>query len=114
MSETETSAPAATPAPTHTRAGERRKVVTIEWPVEYEGKIYTEIELRRPSVAEVRDWSARMAAAVAAGRTADSVVPPIFAAPDAVINALDPDDDDLLTEAGRPFLPRIFRAEERG
>lgn len=103
------------PAPVearHVRGAERTKTVLLEWPIEYGGLIYDAITLRRPTVAEVRDWSGQMKAVADAGGSAAEVPLPVFAAPAAVIAILDPDDEERLISEARPFLPRTLRGEE--
>lgn len=89
----------------------RREVVPLLHPFEYEGRIWSEITVRRPTAAMVRDWTRRVVAAKDAGLATDDIPPPVFDAPDAVLNFVDPDDDDRLEEVALRFLPRRFRAD---
>lgn len=99
------------PAPRHNRLTERGEVVPLEWPIEYAGRIITEITVRRPTVAEIGVWSERMRVAREAGFDASKMPHlPMFDVSDEVLGALDPDDEDRLEEVALRFLPRRFRA----
>lgn len=92
----------------------RREVVTLLYPLEVDGRIWSEIVVRRTTVAEVRDWTRRVVAAKAAGDDDPNIPLPVFDAPEAVLDALDPDDEDRLEEVARVFLPRRFLAGPKG
>lgn len=82
------------------------QVVPLEYPIEFEGKIYDAITVRSPVVADIAALSERI--------SAESGTPmrlPMFGdTPDEVLDALHLDDDDRLTEVAGRFLPRRFRA----
>ena len=109
----ETNAPDIAPAPAPARFVEtgrpRFKVVTLDWPVEHDGRVFSEVHLVKLTAKEVADFIASMKDN-GGGRL------PIFrdaggaSIPDAVMDALDDDDKLALDEAAEPFLPRRFRA----
>ncbi len=98
-------------APRYVDESGRSEVVHLLYPIEYAGRIWAEITVRRPTAAMVRDWSRRVLAAKEAGVDTSDIPPPVFDAPDAVVNFVDPDDDDRLEEVARRFLPRRFQAD---
>lgn len=89
--------------PKHVRGSERFEVVDLEWPVEYDGKVYDKITVTRMSTTQVADYTERMATDSGLGAI------PMFDAPRAVIEALDADDTAKLDEVAFRFLPRAFR-----
>jgi hypothetical protein len=98
---------AGTPAPPlyrqTSRSGKpRATAVPLEWPFSYDGVVYEEIPLRRVSVAEIAAWVEGLA------DNPDAPLP-VFGVPSAVLDMLDPDDDDRLSEVARDFLPRRFQ-----
>lgn len=92
----------------------RRETVPLLWPLEYDGRVWSEIAVRRLTVAEVRAWSAKVIAAQRAGEDTSAMTVPVFDAPEAVLSALDADDSDRLEEAAKRFLPRQLQAVETG
>lgn len=94
----------AQPVPAPPRfVGDRRRdvVVPLEWPIEYDGKIYSEIRVRRMTGAEV-----------AAFVNSDDGDLPMVEAPKVVIDSLDADDAMAINKAITDFLPQSLRAEE--
>lgn len=85
-------------------------IVKLEYPIEYDGKIWDAITVSSPTVAQVAAFSERVAEARKLGESTDGIRLPMFDAPDAVLDALHLDDDDLVSEAANRFLPRRFRA----
>lgn len=92
----------------------RNRTVDLEWPIEYEGRMYDRIVVRRMSTAEVVTFvdAARQA------RVGDGDVRlPMFDTVDGtpvpleVIDALDPDDAAAVNEAVADFLPRSLRPD---
>ena len=85
--------------------------VRLEHPLEYAGKTYSTIILRRPSSGVLGRWFERLADA-----TSDvsevSTMPPIFVhpdgelVPDVVLASLDDDDRTAVFVGADPFLPR--------
>lgn len=97
------------PAPRFVDESSRSEVVPLQWAIDYDGKTWTEITVRRPGTPEIEAWARRIDILRKAGADVTTVPVPIYDAPDAVINALDPDDDDRLTEVAQRFLPRRFQ-----
>jgi hypothetical protein len=78
----------------------RSEKVPLEWPVEYDGKVWDEIEVRRMSVTDIATMSD------------DSRNFPMFDAPREVMDALDVDDDIRVREVADRFLPQGFKAKK--
>ena len=83
----------------------RSEVVKLDYPVEFDGKLWTEITVRRMTAAEVSDWASRARAA----DDATDIRFPMFDAPNEVMDGLDVDDDERVQEVASRFLPRRFR-----
>ncbi len=88
----------------------------LEWPLEYDGREYREITIKRLTAQEVKDLADALRA------LPEGTPPPrwpIFVdaegapIPEEVLDALDPDDDTMLQEAALDFLPRRFVAAAR-
>jgi hypothetical protein len=105
-------APAASTAPVDAAprfVGDRARVKTIalDWPVEFGGKIYEKIILKRLTVAEVSAFIDTLEGGKARF--------PIFvdedgaAIPGEVMEALDDDDGATIDKESLDFLPRRFR-----
>ncbi|PZU95578.1 MAG: phage tail assembly protein [Chelatococcus sp.] len=111
MSETETSAvePLAPVAPKFIAGKARSETVKLEWPIEYDGKTYDTITITRPTTADLEAWRDKIAAMKAAEEDVSKERLPMFDAPTAVLEALDPDDDDSISAVVTRFLPRRFR-----
>jgi hypothetical protein len=97
------------PAPPKFISGKPRfRVVTLEEPLEYDGREYREIHLVKLTAKEVADWLETLAAD-------GSAKFPIFRdaegarIPDAVLDGLDADDREEVDKAAMDFLPRRFR-----
>jgi hypothetical protein len=86
----------------------RAQTVKLNYPVEYDGKIYNEITVRRLTATEVDQFCTALVARVP---TDTSAMPrlPMFDVPFAVLDALDADDDDAVQEVITSFLPRRLR-----
>ncbi|MGJ5029048.1 phage tail assembly protein [Bradyrhizobium sp. HKCCYLS2038] len=82
----------------------RSRDVLLDWPLQYDGKIYDRITVRRMTTAEVGEFVA--AASTEAG---SDMRLPMFDCPPEIIDALDPDDAEKVNEAVRDFLPRLLR-----
>ena len=78
----------------------RSETVTLDWPVEYDGKVWTEITVSRMTVGELQTFFSD---------DSDGKVLPMFDAPPEVMNGLDPDDDDNIKEVVMRFFPRRLR-----
>lgn len=87
----------------------REKRIVLDWPVEFAGKTYSAIILRRLTVAEVSafiedlDGETKRRIAMYYDDAGDAV-------PAEVMDALDDDDAFAIDEASVAFLPRRFRA----
>lgn len=100
------------PAPQFVGGKSRVKTVSLEWPVEYDGKVYDAISIKRLTAGEVADFEKKLAA-VPGGELrwpifVDAVGVTI---PDAVMDALDDDDNLELQKEMIDFLPRRYRPE---
>ncbi|CCF19175.1 conserved protein of unknown function [Pseudorhizobium banfieldiae] len=103
QAEAEASAPA---APKFASKQERTREVPLEWPLEYDGKTWDKITVRR---AVGPDFKA--IAQLGGTKDEDVGLARILSdAPEAIIRALDGDDYATLMEAIRDFLPRKLRA----
>ncbi len=109
MSDPTEAAPSPAPSPRFVAAAARSEAVPLEWPVEYDGRIWAEVTVRRPTTAEVAAWSRRVLAAREKGEPTDDIPAPVFDAPEVLLAVLDPDDTDRLEEVARRFLPRRFQ-----
>lgn len=102
--------PVATPAkPSFVGGRPREKRIALDWPVEFAGKTYSAVVLRRLTVAEVsafiEDLDGSKKQRIAMFFDDDGApVPP------EVMDALDDDDAFAVDEASVAFLPRRFRA----
>lgn len=83
---------------------ERERKIPLEFEVEYDGKIYTEITLRRATGKEMEDYMEVLAS------SKGSVLPPMIDCPMAVYEAMDDDDRYAIDQAMRDFMPRRLRA----
>ena len=79
----------------------RSETVTLEWPVEYDGKVWTEIEVRRMTASHIRDFYESLG-----DEDSKPARFPMFDAPDVVMDALDVDDEMKVQEVAQRFLPR--------
>ena len=111
MSDTEISVVEQTaPAAPKFAAGKlRSETVPLEWPIEYDGKTYATVTVSRPTIAELDEWRDRIAGMKDAGQDVSKERLPMFDAPTPVLEALDPDDEDRVSEVAGRFLPRRFR-----
>ena len=111
-------APAAEDAPRFVGGRLREMTHRLDFPVEFRGKLYETITLRRPNAAEVGLWFERLAAVTAIDPNA-SLHFPIFLdetgqpVPVEVLDFLDGEDDERIMEASADFLPpRLRRMQE--
>lgn len=94
-------APAPKPAPK--LLGDRSRTIDLDYPVEFDGKTYERITVRRMTGIEVRDFIAAVSSVGERARL------PMFDVPFEVIEALDDDDAAKLDEAVFDFLPNRLR-----
>jgi len=99
-------------APNYVGGKPRIATVPLEWPVEYGGKVYGAITIKRLTTREVAEFMEKLEA------TEDGRLRwPIFidgdgvAVPDVVLDALDDDDNMSLQKVLLDFLPRRFRGK---
>jgi hypothetical protein len=84
----------------------RTKSIALKWPVEFDGRVYTDITVRRITAGEVDVF----VQSVRDGVTAPAL--PMFDAPPEVLAAMDADDSATLNEAAADFLPRALRGAD--
>lgn len=99
-----------TAAPQFVGAGERFRSIPLTWPVEWGGRTYREIGLKRLTAGEVaafQDAVAKLPNGVTASWPiyCDAAGDPISSE---VLDALDDDDKFEIDKAVRDFLPRRF------
>jgi len=83
----------------------RSKTVPLEWPKTIGGVLYTEVTVRRMTVADIAAF-----ADAAQHANGTRVRFPMYSVSDAVLDELDADDGAAIEEAAQAFLPRRFRA----
>ncbi len=108
--DTDTKDNAAAIPPARFIGGKPREVtVPLDYHIEYDGKVYTAITVKRLTVAAVEAFIEEIKAAGKGNE--EKVMPrlPMFDAPFAVLDALDCDDDDRLQKVVTDFLPRRLR-----
>lgn len=81
----------------------REKVITLDFPVEFAGDLYTEIKVKRLSGTEVALYYEQVQSGYRSAR------PPTVDCPDEVYRELDDDDRYTLEAAAIDFLPRRLR-----
>lgn len=81
----------------------REKMIPLQYPLEFDGQLISEVRVRRVSGKEVQDYMD------AIGRD-ESPVPPMFDCPMEVYDAMDDDDRMTLDKEAVPFLPRRLKA----
>lgn len=92
--------PAPAPEPRYTSDALRSKFITLEWPVEFDGKVYHQIRVHRVTGKEMRDFMEKL-------RTSDgAVMPPMIDCPLDVWEGMDADDQLAIDEAAAEFMPR--------
>jgi hypothetical protein len=95
--------PAPAPAARIIYSGEHEKLVPLEWPVEFGGRVYDQIRVHRVSGKAVRDY-------LEALRTSEAdILPPMIDCPIEVWNALDADDQDTVDLAATEFTPKRLK-----
>lgn len=100
---TETVAPAEKPVAKIVTNLPREKVVTLTYPVEFDGRLYESITIRRITGGEVAGYMDRL-------QQGERIMPPVVDCPVEVYEAMDADDQDLVDEAAMDFLPRRLKA----
>lgn len=82
----------------------RSKSVPLQFPVEFDGKVWDAIEVRRCTGAEIKAYFERM------GEGGAFALPPVVQCPMEVWDALDADDQFVVDEAAQAFMPRRLKA----
>lgn len=88
----------------------RSETVPLEWPIEYDGRVWDAITVRRMTVLDIRAFHEMVLASKDDNKA--RIRFPMFDAPFEVLDALDDDDAQAVNEVVTRFLPRRFRAEE--
>jgi len=88
-----------TPAePRYTSEAPRSKFVSLEWPVEFDGKVYHQIRVGRVTGKQMRDFLQKLSDG------SEDILPPMVECPIEVWNALDADDQQAVDEAAAEFM----------
>lgn len=82
---------------------EREKVVPLEYPIEFDGKTWEAVTVRRVTGRQIEEYMDAIA-------RKERVPPPMIECPLEVYDAMDDDDRLAVDEAVIPFLPRRLRA----
>lgn len=82
----------------------RSLTVQLEYEVEFDGRAYTTVTLRRISGKEMEDYIEAVAA------SDKRLLPPMIDCPMEVYEAMDDDDRFAIDQAMRDFMPRRLRA----
>lgn len=99
---TETAAPAEKPVARIVTTLPRKKVVKLTYPVEFDGRLYEVINIRRITGGEVADYTDRL-------QQRERLMPPVVDCPVEVYEAMDADDQFFVDEAAMDFLPRQLK-----
>ncbi len=87
-------------------AGRSRSLrVELDWPIEFDGKIYDHIIIKRATIGEWRRYFEAMAEGA-------RLPMPCFSEPLEVIDSLDTDDDDKIQMVLDDFFPKRFLKKE--
>jgi hypothetical protein len=81
------------------------RLVTLEWPIEFNGKVYDQIRVRRITGHQ---WQAYVEAMT--DSKVESPVPPTIDCPQEVWDVMDADDMDTVGIASMDFMPRRMKA----
>lgn len=82
----------------------RSKQVPLQFPVEFDGTVWSAIEVRRCTGGEIKAYFDQM------GAGGDFVLPPVIQCPMEVWEALDADDQFVVDEEAQAFMPRRLKA----
>lgn len=100
--------PVETPVAKIVSPKERDRYVDLEYPVEFDGKLYEQIHIRKVTGQQIADFAAAMQKA-AQDATAFPL-PPVIDCPAEVWAAMDADDQANVDEAAQAFMPRRLKA----
>jgi hypothetical protein len=84
---------------------EIERLVPLDWPIEFEGKLYEHIRVRRITGHELQSYVEAMGAA-----GSKSPVPPTIECPQAVWDVMDADDMENVGANSMDFMPRRMKA----
>jgi hypothetical protein len=82
----------------------RLRKIPLTYPVEFNGVVYKEIEIRRLTAKDVADFIENLC-----GDDRKAARLPVFGCPPEVIDGLDADDFDVVDKAALDFLPRALK-----
>lgn len=82
----------------------RSKMVPLEWPIEFGGKLYESVTVSRMTAKQVSEF-------VEASRAGSKANLAMFDCPIEVIDALDADDSEAVNAVALDFLPRALRTD---
>ena len=91
------------PEPRYTSEAPRSKFIPLEWPVEFDGKVYYQIRVHRVTGKEMREFMEKLRAGNGA------VMPPIIDCPIEVWEGMDADDQMTIDEAAAGFMPKRLK-----
>ena len=83
----------------------RFEIVKLDWPVEYDGKVWDQIKVMRTTI---KQWRTHWETIVSGGVSEV----PMYDAPQIVMDSLDPDDDEKVEKAMERFFPQRYRRTE--
>ena len=106
---TEKSEAVATPQPAFAPGKPRSEDVPLEWPIDYQGKHYAKLTVRRVSTAQIADYAAQLIAKDPEAILGNVIDEDGEVVPLAVMQFLDDDDDKVVGEVISRFLPRVMR-----
>ena len=107
MEETEQDDSGALPEPPIARivgGKPREQLVPIEYPVEFDGKVWDAIPIRRITGKELSTYFEKIA------EGGDFSLPPVVACPVEVWEAMDADDQQAVDAVATAFMPRRLKA----
>lgn len=104
MSEAESEKPAEPPVARIQSPKEREKLVPLEYPVEFDGTLWTEIRVKRITGREIEQYFESL------GNGSAFKIPPVVDCPIEVWDAMDADDQDSVDTVARLFMPRRLKA----
>lgn len=96
--------PAGKPAARIVSEKPREKIVDIDFHVEFDGQVYSNIKLRRVTGKEINDYLEAISS-----KDAPSIVPPMVVCPQEVWDAMDDDDRYKVEREMVSFFPQRLR-----
>lgn len=83
---------------------DRERMVPLKWPVEFDGKVWDQVRIRRITARELWDFATK------ASNSPVFLMPPVVDCPLEVWEAMDADDQADIDEAAIEFMPKRLRA----